>query len=144
MNVCDVGVEADLEVGHLPADRFNARELRDHAGDILRDRDRQEPHAHHHADDARDRQLGDHAEADRRDAQLGDRVDQIESGEPPQADLEIGTGERASPRRGTGSRRRRPTSAIANLTGIDGSRPRLRERVHRMLISGARMTMRSD
>src|SRR3954451_4084581 len=35
-----VGIQADLEVGHLPADRLHAHELSDHAREILRDRDR--------------------------------------------------------------------------------------------------------
>src|SRR3954470_5941542 len=34
-----------------------------------------------------------------------------------------------------------PTSAIANLIGIDGSSPRLARLVQRMLISGAKMTI---
>src|SRR6185312_686794 len=38
-----IGLEADLEVGDLPPDGFDARELRDDAREILRDRDRQEP-----------------------------------------------------------------------------------------------------
>src|SRR5690349_1240543 len=38
-----IGLEADLQVGDLSADGLDARELRDHAREILGDRDRQEP-----------------------------------------------------------------------------------------------------
>src|SRR3546814_13070585 len=55
------------------------------------------PYPHHQPHDARDRELGDHAEPDRRDAQLGEAVDQIEPGETPQPDLEIGPRERGAP-----------------------------------------------
>src|SRR3546814_2900421 len=48
------------------------------------------PYPHHQPHDARDRELGDHAEPDRRDAQFGEAVDQIEPGQPPQPDLAIG------------------------------------------------------
>src|SRR3546814_10676377 len=78
-----IGVETDREVGDLPAHRLDARDLRDDARHILRDRDRQEPYPHHQPHDARDRALGDHAEPDRRDAQYGEAVDQIEPGPPP-------------------------------------------------------------
>ena len=90
----EISVEADLEVGHLPTDRVDAGELRDNSGEILRDRNRQEPHTHHHPDDARDRQLGDHREPDRRNAQLGEAVDEVEAGQPPHRYLEgrIGPG----------------------------------------------------
>ena len=80
----DIRIEAELWIGHFTSDRIDTGQLCDGARDILRDCDRHPPHAHHQSDDARQRQLGDHAKAYRRDAQFGHGLDQIEPRQPPQ------------------------------------------------------------
>ena len=58
-------------------ERHRAEEAGRPARELVAERVRQEPDAHHQADDAHGRELGDGAEADRAQAQLAELRDEV-------------------------------------------------------------------